>query len=153
MENNDKSITPFHNRLKELLGKDVSGWAKKLGVNESTIRDRWFKGSYPGADKIIRIVEETGIPCDRLLFGTSQANNNVIVISREKYPEFYRILDSVLLSDKGDEAVSAVGSYLRGMIMTLDQELKTQRELDEIREKLDILLESFTRPTEKGKKK
>ncbi len=61
--------TNFHQRLKKLLGGDVKGWAIKLGVSESNIRDRWFKGSYPGTDKIIKILEHSDVSPEWLLTG------------------------------------------------------------------------------------
>lgn len=62
----------FHKRLSEILEGDVPGWAKKLKVSSSLIRDRWFKGSYPGTDKLIKLIEISGVSADWLLFGKGE---------------------------------------------------------------------------------
>jgi len=46
-----KKLGEFHKRLILLLETDVPEWARKLHVSQSVIRDRWFKGSFPGSDK------------------------------------------------------------------------------------------------------
>jgi len=51
------------------MESDVKGWAKKLGVSESVIRDRWFKGSYPGVDKIIKLADDYDIDLNVFLVG------------------------------------------------------------------------------------
>ena len=71
-----KSITPFHDRLYETIGSDIPGWSKKIGVTPATVRDKWFKGSYPGADKIIKICNVTGKSANWLLHGST---DNVIL--------------------------------------------------------------------------
>lgn len=68
-------LSPFHQKLISLLENDVKGWANKLDVSESVIRDRWFKGSYPGVDKIIKLATVIKkIDLNSLLIGRESAS-------------------------------------------------------------------------------
>lgn len=65
-----KSISPFHDRLYEIVGNDIPGWSKKIGVTPAAIRDKWLhNGSFPGVDKLMKISEYSGKTCDWILFG------------------------------------------------------------------------------------
>jgi len=71
---NKNICSEFTKRLIELfqegLGRNyVSVWAKRISVSPQTIRDSWFKGGFPGADKIIRICKEADISANWLLLG------------------------------------------------------------------------------------
>jgi len=82
MKKTDKSISQFHGRLEKLLGKDFESISQLLGVSVSTIRDRWYKGSYPGADKIKIIIEKTGCSADWLLTGKEPVNEAASLFAR-----------------------------------------------------------------------
>ena len=75
MKKNNNSLSPFHSRLISILQDDVEGWAKKIGVSATNIRTNWFKGSYPGADKLIKIIELSGVSANLLLTGQEQKYN------------------------------------------------------------------------------
>jgi len=69
-----KKLGEFHKRLILLLETDVPEWARKLHVSQSVIRDRWFKGGFPGSDKLLAISRAANVSCDWLLTGFEKEN-------------------------------------------------------------------------------
>ena len=84
---NTNNYSEFHKKLIKLLEKDVPGWAEKLGVSETNIRTNWFKGSYPGADKLIKLVEN-GVDVGNLL-SVETSNQPAEWIFSQKAKEMY----------------------------------------------------------------
>lgn len=65
--NNEIKIKPIHKRLKEILKDEVTLWTRRLGVTDTAIRN-WFKGSYPGVDKLLKM-HKFGLDINYILFG------------------------------------------------------------------------------------
>jgi len=124
---NYKSLDPFHDRLFNLLKGDVAGWAKRLGVTESTIRDRWFKGSYPGADKIIRICTETNKSPNWLLIDDSTNN-------------FYPYADKET-HDRVDFILNHSQEYADDLKRRIQALFDRGKEIKELKEKIDLIVE------------
>jgi transcriptional regulator with XRE-family HTH domain len=59
----------FFKRLMEILETEVqTWWAEKTNTSQSTVSNYWFKGKYPRADKILKILELKKISANWLFF-------------------------------------------------------------------------------------
>lgn len=77
----DYSASEFHERLFSILKKKKDGedfgstreiapyWSVELGVSDSSVRDSWDRGSYPGADKIVILCSKVDVSVRWLLTG------------------------------------------------------------------------------------
>ncbi len=75
-ENKNNSSDTFHGRLRMIFNGKVPEWAKKLEMSETNIRTNYLKGgSYPGADKLIKLAEH-GVSIDWLISGEGAFTND-----------------------------------------------------------------------------
>jgi hypothetical protein len=92
-----KSISPFHDRLYSLLGNDVAGWSKKLGVSHSLL-PKWFEGSFPSADKIISICKHTGASPEYILLDIERTGEDFISTLPERTKAACRVIGQIFHS-------------------------------------------------------
>jgi hypothetical protein len=65
----NKAEKEFTDRLREILKtQKKTWWREKIGVSQSLIGSRWEKGSFPRADKLIKILLLSGYSANWLLF-------------------------------------------------------------------------------------
>ena len=102
---NYKSISPFHDRLHSVIGDDVQAWAKKLDVTPATITNRWYKWSYPTVDKVIKLVEISGVSSDWLLEGKSAAGHCILPPGSD---DFCDMLKDILLQSSDEQVKDAL---------------------------------------------
>jgi hypothetical protein len=64
-----KAEKEFTDRLREIIStQKKTWWREKLGVSQSLIGSRWEKGSFPRADKLIKLLLLSGCSANWLLF-------------------------------------------------------------------------------------
>ena len=64
-----KAEKEFTDRLREIINtQKKTWWREKLGVSQSLIGSRWEKGSFPRADKLIKLLLLSGYSANWLLF-------------------------------------------------------------------------------------
>jgi hypothetical protein len=64
-----KAEKEFTDRLREIIStQKKTWWREKLGVSQSLIGSRWEKGSFPRADKLIKLLLLSGYSANWLLF-------------------------------------------------------------------------------------
>lgn len=64
-----KAEKEFTDRLREIIStQKKTWWREKLGVSQSLIGSRWEKGSFPRADKLIKLLLLSGFSANWLLF-------------------------------------------------------------------------------------
>jgi transcriptional regulator with XRE-family HTH domain len=120
------SASPFHDRLLDLIGDDVAGWSKRLGVTQGTITGRWFKGSFPGTDKIIKICEEARVSADWLLNGKERISAG-----------------TEISTDQNKEGISEL--HLK-LITALDKLVAAQEEIGRLRAEITELKADHPKP-------
>lgn len=119
---NYKSISPFHDRLYSIIGDDVQDWARKLQVTPSTISNRWYRGSFPTADKVIKLVELSGVSSDWLLEG-----KEVRCTLPPGYDEFYAMLQDILLQSSDEQVKHALRTNLVAFRNSINKDVKKQK--------------------------
>jgi transcriptional regulator with XRE-family HTH domain len=146
---NYKSVSPFHDRLFELMKDDVDMWAEKIGVSASLIRDKWFKGSFPGADKLMKICEVSGKSASWILFGEIKEGGEAAVYPyKERNRHFHDQAEVVLISDD-NRLIDLLRASLEGVLgymtrkqkkdqlieMLIETNLRLTKSLDNAEEK------------------
>lgn len=106
---NYKSISPFHDRLYSIIGDDIQGWARRLDVTPATISNRWYKGSYPTTDKIIKLCEISGISATWLIEGSDQATD---AQSPDDSTAFLKSCLDDILRDANDHTIDTLRTCL-----------------------------------------
>ena len=139
IKNNNSLL--FKNRLTDLIGKNVSVWAKKMGFTEQSVH-KWRRGSIPGADKIMIICQKENISADWLLTGKEHTpakhfNENAEIKQLKETLELKQeILDVIrenaqLLKDENtrlkDKIKNLEKNFLKGRRGTDPQELNTAK--------------------------
>lgn len=60
----------FKQRLFEILNRKTQvWWAEKIGISQSVISNSYYKGTFPRADKLMKIIQLSGVSANWLLFG------------------------------------------------------------------------------------
>jgi hypothetical protein len=148
----EKNVT-FTNQLKKAFAEKkipfepgkrggLMDFVTEYGFVYSTLNKALTQeGHVPTWDILIRLSEIFEHPIEWFLKGDEghiPPKDNVVFIPR-KYPEFYDLVDEVILSERADEAIAACSTYLRGILMR-------EKKLDKIIELLEQLLEIETGP-------
>ena len=60
----------FKERLFEILNQKTQvWWAEKIGISQSVISNSYYKGTFPRSDKLMKIIQLSGVSANWLLFG------------------------------------------------------------------------------------
>jgi hypothetical protein len=63
-------ISAFKNRLIEILNQKTQvWWADRIGISQSVISNSYYKGTFPRSDKLMKIIQLSGVSANWLLFG------------------------------------------------------------------------------------
>jgi transcriptional regulator with XRE-family HTH domain len=66
----DQRFSAFKNRLIEILNQETQvWWADRIGISQSVISNSYYKGSFPRTDKLMKIIQLSGVSANWLLFG------------------------------------------------------------------------------------
>lgn len=69
-QNCNQSFSGFKQRLFEILNQKTQvWWAEKIGISQSVISNSYYKGTFPRTDKLIKIIQLSGVSANWLLFG------------------------------------------------------------------------------------
>lgn len=118
------SISPFHDRLYSIIGDDVQGWAKKLKVTPATISNRWYKGSFPTADKVIKLVELSKVSSEWLLEGKETTGRCILPPG---FDEFCTMLKDILLQSTDEQVKHALRTNLVAFRNSIHKDVKKQK--------------------------
>ena len=133
---NYKSISPFHDRLFWLIGGNVDWWAEQIGVSASLIRDKWFKGSFPGVDKIIKICEITGIGADRILLGKEISYKSCKIGCTEEQKELGRQVIKVLNSKTTADYSGSLTANIKSFYQAVIAEENHKKDIEDLRNEM-----------------
>lgn len=68
--NSKPDVDGFKNRFFEILNqKTQSWWAENIGISQSAVSNSYYKGIFPRADKLLKIIDLSGVSANWLLFG------------------------------------------------------------------------------------
>ncbi|MGD9008146.1 MAG: helix-turn-helix domain-containing protein [Desulfobacteraceae bacterium] len=63
-------FSAFKNRLFEILNQKTQvWWAGRIGISQSVISNSYYKGTFPRSDKLMKIIQLSGVSANWLLFG------------------------------------------------------------------------------------
>lgn len=63
-------FSTFKNRLIEILNQKTQvWWANHIGISQSVISNSYYKGTFPRSDKLMKIIQLSGVSANWLLFG------------------------------------------------------------------------------------
>lgn len=66
----DQRFSAFKNRLIEILNQNTQvWWADRIGISQSVISNSYYKGTFPRTDKLMKIIQLSGVSANWLLFG------------------------------------------------------------------------------------
>ena len=120
-------------------------------MSKGTITNRWLKGSYPGADKIKKICDETGKSADWLLTGKEKKKNCPICNSDKNIKDLCEKV-KILIESKthwGDSLQANINSFKVGY--DHDGELNAVRkDITDLRRQVDGLTASPTSAEDSG---
>lgn len=122
-----KAEKEFTDRLREILKtQKKTWWREKLGVSQSLIGSRWEKGSFPRADKLIKILLLSGYSANWLLFDIGPKHLGDITDKSEQSKDDAHTGEKQspisFLSGKNEKAGDGVGQ--------MTQDLLTLKSLD-----------------------
>ncbi len=68
--NDDQRFSAFKKRLIEILNQRTQvWWANHIGISQSVISNSYYKGTFPRTDKLMKIIQLSGVSANWLLFG------------------------------------------------------------------------------------
>ncbi len=66
----NQCFSAFKNRLIEILNQNTQvWWADRIGISQSVISNSYYKGTFPRTDKLMKIIQLSGVSANWLLFG------------------------------------------------------------------------------------
>lgn len=66
----NQHFNAFKNRLIEILNQKTQvWWADRIGISQSVISNSYYKGTFPRTDKLMKIIQLSGVSANWLLFG------------------------------------------------------------------------------------
>jgi transcriptional regulator with XRE-family HTH domain len=69
-QSRNQSFSGFKQRLFDILNQKTQvWWAEKIGISQSVISNSYYKGTFPRADKLMKIIQLSGVSANWLLFG------------------------------------------------------------------------------------
>ncbi len=113
---NKCDVTPFHARLFEVMGGQLSHWAKQMGVSAGVIRERWYNGSFPRVNVIIKLCIAAGVSADWLLLGQGDRHG----LKKDDEPESFNNEDLL------EQIMIAVDTGLKQNKLELDVDKKAR---------------------------
>jgi transcriptional regulator with XRE-family HTH domain len=70
INNSKPDFDGFKNRFFEILNQKTQvWWAENIGISQSVISNSYYKGSFPRTDKLMKIIDVSGVSANWLLFG------------------------------------------------------------------------------------
>ncbi len=146
------SISPFHDRLFSLVGDDIRGWARRLGVTPATITNRWLRGSYPTADKLIKIADHANIDFNWLLTGISESAAGSCIMPPGS-DEFCSMLRDILSQNTDEQIKSALRTNLVAFKNSADKDreaIEKAKKMTEMEKKVDYLMQLYESKMQSG---
>jgi transcriptional regulator with XRE-family HTH domain len=66
----NQCFSTFKHRLVEILNQKTQvWWADRIGISQSVISNSYYKGTFPRTDKLMKIIQLSGVSANWLLFG------------------------------------------------------------------------------------
>ena len=66
----NQQFSAFKSRLIEILNQKTQvWWADRIGISQSVISNSYYKGTFPRTDKLMKIIQLSGVSANWLLFG------------------------------------------------------------------------------------
>lgn len=69
-KDDDHHFSAFKKRLMSILNQRTQvWWAEHIGISQSVVSNSYYKGTFPRTDKLMKIIQLSGVSANWLLFG------------------------------------------------------------------------------------
>lgn len=130
-------LSAFKNRLIEILNQKTQvWWADRIGISQSVISNSYYKGTFPRSDKLMKIIQLSGVSANWLLFGIGAKYMNDIdehAIDRQQDRKREQQIQILKIEAENQELKECIKALQRQLEQTKTDAMIGMSESDQIK--------------------